>query len=104
LVGHHDAAFSKNKEHLFNANTLKNAERHLLEIHFLDAGGDIWRLRSDSTPAQPSGIIAGSYERVISFRQLEFKNAFLEWVIMDGIKHCKAASKRLRRLFQIANM
>jgi hypothetical protein len=99
LVGHYDAAFSKNKEYLFNANTLKNAKRHLLEIHFLDAGGDIWRLRSDSILVQPSGIVAGSYERVISFRQLEFKNAFLEWIIMDGIKHRKAALKRLRRTF-----
>jgi hypothetical protein len=34
---------------------------------------------------------------------LEFKNAFLEWVILDDIKHRKAASPRLKRLFTIAN-
>jgi len=67
-------------------------------------GGDTWRLHSDSTPPQASGIVEGTYERVIPFRQVEFKNAFLEWVIMDGIKHCKASSKRLLRAFQIANM
>jgi hypothetical protein len=54
--------------------------------------------------AQASGIVDGSYERVILFRQLEFKNAFLEWVILDDVKHKKAASNRLKRCFRIANM
>lgn len=40
--GHHDADFSRNREFYFNANTLNNAERHMLEIHMLDAGGDTW--------------------------------------------------------------
>jgi hypothetical protein len=53
---------------------------------------------------QASGIVEGSYERVIPFRQREFKNAFLEWVILDNVKHRKAASKRLRRAFKIANI
>ena len=39
----------------------------------------------------------------IPFRQLEFKNAFLQWVILDDIKQRKASSINLRRLFQIAN-
>jgi hypothetical protein len=72
------------------------------DVHFLDEGGDIWRVRVEP-PAQPSGIVDGSYERVIPFRQLEFKNAFLEWVILDDVKHKKAASKRLKRCFRIAN-
>jgi len=41
FLGHHDPDFSKDKEYLFNANTLRNVEKHLLEIHFLDMGGDI---------------------------------------------------------------
>ena len=54
-------------------------------------------------PAQPSSVVKGSYEKVIPFRQLEFKNAFLEWVILDDVKHRKASSDRLRRAFKIAN-
>jgi len=34
---------------------------------------------------------------------LEFKNAYLEWIILDNIKHRKAASVRLKRAFRIAN-
>jgi 5'(3')-deoxyribonucleotidase len=41
---------------------------------------------------------------VILFRQQEFKNAFLEWILLDRIKHRKAVSKRLKRCFQIANI
>jgi hypothetical protein len=52
---------------------------------------------------QALGIVDGSYKRVIPFRQLEFRNAFLEWVIMDNIKYRKAASKRLQRAFRITN-
>lgn len=55
-------------------------------------------------PAQASGPISGSYERVIPFRQQEFLNAFVEWVVMDNVKHRKAASARLKRAFKIANM
>ena len=54
--------------------------------------------------AQPSGPVDGSYEKIIPFRQLEFSNAFLEWIIMDDIKLKKAASYRLRRAFRIANV
>jgi hypothetical protein len=54
--------------------------------------------------AQPSSIVDGSYKRVILFRQLEFKNAYLEWVILDDVKHKKAASKRLKLCFCIANI
>jgi hypothetical protein len=41
---------------------------------------------------------------VIPFRQREFKNAFLEWVILDNVKYRKAVSKRLKRAFKIANI
>ena len=44
FLSHYNPDFSKDKEHLFNTNTLRNVEKHLLEIHFLDMGGDIWRL------------------------------------------------------------
>jgi hypothetical protein len=72
------------------------------DTHYLDKGGDIWRVQAEGLP-QPLGVIDGSYERIILFRQLEFKNAFIEWVILDDIKHRKAASTRLRRAFRIAN-
>lgn len=101
-AGHHDPDFSKGIEFHFNSNTFKNAESHLRDAHFLDEGGDVWRMRAEALP-QASGIINGAYERVIPFRQKEFKNAFLEWVILDDIKHRKAASTRLKRLFRIAN-
>jgi hypothetical protein len=106
FLGHHDPEFSRHIDFLYSANTLNNAERHLRDYHFLDVGGDIWRLQrdSDELPAQPSGIIEGSYEKAIPFRQLEFKNAFLEWMILDNIKHRKAASVRLKRMFKIANL
>jgi hypothetical protein len=104
LIGHHDPQFRKGKEHMFNSNTLKNAENHLSKCHVLDEGGDIWRARYNGTGIQASGVIDGGYERVIPFRQREFKNAFLEWIILDNVKHRKAASKRLKRAFKIANM
>jgi len=78
LLGHYNAEFSKKKDFHFNTNTLKNAENHLRDTHFLDEGGDIWRVPAKDQPAQASGIVEGSYEKVIPFRQLEFKNAFLE--------------------------
>ena len=40
FIGHHNPEFSKKKEFHFNSNTLKNAENHLRDIHFLDEGGD----------------------------------------------------------------
>jgi hypothetical protein len=52
---------------------------------------------------QPSGLVDGSYEYAIPFRQQEFINAFLEWVLLDNIKIRKATSRRLRRAFKIAN-
>jgi hypothetical protein len=70
----------------------------------LDEGGDIWRVRREGAGIQASGIVDGTYERIIPFRQREFKNAFLEWVILDNVKHRKAASKRLKRVFKIANI
>jgi hypothetical protein len=103
-IGHYDPKFRKGKEYTFNSNTLKNAERHVQKCHFLDEGGDIWRIRREEDGVQASGVVDGSYERVIPFRQQEFKNAFLEWVILDNVKHRKAASKRLKRAFKIANM
>ena len=89
---------------MFVANTLKNAEIHLRKCHYLDEGGDIWRVRHEGNGIQVSGIIDRGYERIIPFRQREFKNAFLEWVILDSVKHRKAASKRLKRAFKIANI
>jgi hypothetical protein len=68
----------------------------------LDAGGDTWRVKE--IKAQASGPIHEGYEHIIPFRQQEFVNAFTEWVVMDNIKHRKAASTRLRRAFKIANM
>jgi hypothetical protein len=40
-LGFYDLVFSKHKQWMYNANTFKNAESHLLEEHFLDQGGDI---------------------------------------------------------------
>ena len=54
--------------------------------------------------AQSSGVVNSSYEKVILLRIQEFKNAFLEWVILDDISHRKACSKRLLRVFKIANL
>jgi hypothetical protein len=92
-----------NKDWHYNSNSLKNAEKHLRDIHFLDEGGDTWRVKPGGA-AQASGPIHGGYERVIPFRQQEFVNAFVEWVVMDNVKHRKATSDRLRRAFKIANM
>ena len=69
----------------------------------LNQGGDIWRLQADKLGEQPSGPIDGNYERVIPFRQQEFINAFVEWVVMDNVKARKACSIRLKRAFKIAN-
>jgi hypothetical protein len=39
----------------------------------------MWRVkRLEDSTAQALGIVDSSYERVIPFRELEFKNAFLE--------------------------
>jgi len=54
-------------------------------------------------PAQPSGYISSDPSKVIPFRQKEFKNAFLKWIILDDIKARKAASKHLKNMFRIAN-
>jgi hypothetical protein len=74
------------------------------DVHFLDEGGDTWRVRPGNLPAQASGPVNGGYERVIPFRQQEFVNAFLEWQIMDNVKARKACSVRLKRAFKIANI
>jgi hypothetical protein len=103
-IGHYDPKFRKGKEYTFNSNTLKNAERYLQKCHFLDEGGDIWRICCEGDGVQASGVVDGGYERVIPFRQQEFKNAFMEWVILDNVKHRKAASKRLKQAFKIANI
>ena len=100
---HHDAAFSRGKEYSFNANSPKNAEKHLRERHYLDEGGDTWRIKGLQAP-QASGIVDGGYEQVIPFRQLEFKNALMEWIICENVKHRKASSPALLRAFKIANM
>ncbi len=70
----------------------------------LDEGGDTWRMERIEGRAQASGIVNNRYEQVIPFRQQEFKNAFLEWIICDNVKHRKAASKLLKRAFKIANI
>ena len=75
----------------------------MLETHNLEEGGDTWRIRSEEPVPQVSGIVDGDYDRVILFRQQEFKNTFLDWIIYDNVKHRKAASKRLKRCFIIAN-
>ena len=76
-TGHHDPKFSKGIEFYFNANTLKNTVDHLRDYYYLDEGGDIWRIRNEQ-PAQALGIVDGNYDKVILFRQLEFKNALLK--------------------------
>lgn len=48
-------------------------------------------------------MVNNSYDKIIPFRQLEFTNAFLEWIIIDDIKLQKAALYRLHRAFRIAN-
>lgn len=101
---HHDPKFAP-KPYTCEANTLKNAEKHLRIEHYLDEGGDIWRQKFNTEqPPQPSGPVNGGYEKVLPFRQQEFKNALLEWIVCDNIKHRKACSKRLKRCFQIANV
>ena len=102
--GLHDTEFSKHKKWIFQANTLLNVENHLRDYHFLDAGGDIWRAKADAIGVQASGPVNCSYDDQIPFRQQEFINAFIEWIVMDNIKIKKAASKRLKRAFKIANM
>ena len=42
---------------MFNANTLKNAETHLRKCHYLDEGGDIWRIRHEESGIQASGVV-----------------------------------------------
>lgn len=54
-------------------------------------------------PAQASGFVDGDPQRVIPFRQKEFKNAFMKWVILDDVKQRKATSKHLKTMFRIAN-
>ena len=73
------------------------------DIHFLDKGGDTWRVKP-SGAAQALGPIYGGYKRVIPFCQQEFVNAFVKWVVIDNVKHRKATSNRLQRAFKIANM
>jgi hypothetical protein len=41
FTGHHDTEFSRNKEYYFNVNTLSNAAKHLIQVHFLEEQGDI---------------------------------------------------------------
>ena len=77
----------------------------MAKVHKLDKYGDIGKLPSNTeAPTQASGVVGGSYEKIIPFRHLEFRNAFTKWVVMDDVKHRKAASKNLRRLFKIANI
>jgi hypothetical protein len=77
----------------------------MLDTHMLDIGGDTWRVKSrEPVRAQASGVVGGNYSEVIPFRQQEFVNAFLEWIICDNIKHRKATSIRLKRCFKIANI
>ena len=92
------------KDWYFNTNTLKNAENHIRDTHFLNELGDLWIVPLTTKKAQPSSVINSSYEKVIILRIQEFKNAFLEWVILDDISHRKACSKRLLRVFKIANL
>ncbi|KAH7348972.1 hypothetical protein BKA65DRAFT_501830 [Rhexocercosporidium sp. MPI-PUGE-AT-0058] len=102
---HHCPEFTKNKSNIFNSNSLKNAKAHMIGEYKLDENGDIGKLPSHAVPpAQPSGPVGGDYENIIPFRQLEFRNAFTKWVVMDDVKYRKAVSLYLRRLFKIANL
>jgi hypothetical protein len=53
---------------MFNTNTLKNTEIHLRKYHYLDEGGDIWRIRHEGSGIQASSIINRDYEYIIPFR------------------------------------
>jgi hypothetical protein len=106
FLGHHDEAFSRGKESRYHGSTLKNVERHLREVHYLDEGGDTWRKRSvdkeaGQSQSDPSG--ATGYRLVQPFRRQAFKNAFIEYVLLDNLSHRQAASKRLERCFKLAN-
>jgi hypothetical protein len=78
ILGHYNQRFSRHKEHIFNNNSLKNIEKHLLLVHYLNPRGDIWRIEAIRQPIQPFGFIGGDPNRVIPFWQKEFKNAFLK--------------------------
>jgi|SRR6266487_4126486 len=78
FLGHYDATFSKTKTFHYDASTLKNAENHLRDIHMLEEQGDIWRAKPVAETVQASRVVDRTYDEVIPFRQLEFKNAFLE--------------------------
>jgi hypothetical protein len=70
---------------MYHDSTLSNAAKHLREVHYLEQEGDIWRLKAEKEGAQASGVVDGGYEQAIPFRQQEFKNAFLEWMICDHV-------------------
>lgn len=62
LSGHHDAEFSKGREWHYNSNTLKNAENHIRTVHYLDQGGDIWRVKPGNEGVQASGPVDRGYD------------------------------------------
>ena len=68
FLGHHDDAFSKTKTFHYDASTLKNAENHLRDIHMLEEQGDIWRAKPVAETVQASGVVDGTYDKVIPFR------------------------------------
>jgi len=41
FLGYYNQVFSKDKQYLFNTNTLSNTKAYLWNIHYLDQGGDI---------------------------------------------------------------
>jgi hypothetical protein len=104
ILGHHDKRFAVGKKWHFDAYTLRNVEKHLYKTHQLEEKGDIWRVLSVIGPAQASGVVDGSYKRIIPFREVEFKAVFFEWMICDNIKQRQASSPRLLQLFKIANL
>jgi hypothetical protein len=102
ILGHHDPVFAAQKTTIFASNTLNNVEKHLHDVHILDEGGDIWRIKTEELP-QASGPVAGDYSIVIPFRQAEFKAVLLKFIILDNIKYNKIVSGHLAALIKVAN-
>ena len=46
-----------------HSNSLKNAKKHLLQVHYLNEGGNIWRMEAIRQPAQASGIVNSNLSR-----------------------------------------
>jgi len=55
------------------------------------------------TSVQASGLVGGSYDQVIPFKQDAWKAALCKLVILDRIKYSKIVSRNFANLINIAN-